>query len=960
MRSTLRTSFPLLIGVASILAWPVAVAAQTGAVTGVVVDAASGRPLLDAQISVPGSGLGVLTNASGRYTIRNVPVGQVTVRVDLIGYSSGQSTVTISAGQTATVNFNLSQDAIALGEIVVTGLGKETERRKLSTSVDVLSAEEISQIPVTSVDQLLQGRVAGATVNAQSAQAGTAALINFRGTSSVFGAQTPVIYVDGVRVDNSQSTAAGTGGEQSSALADLLTSDIERVEITKGGAASTLFGSDAATGVIQIFTKKGRPGEARFTFRSELGWDAPELKYMFDAGLTFPDLVESGETSSTFMKDNFWRTGLSLNEYLAVSGGNEAITYNVSGRIQNDEGVQPKNESTIYAVRGGLQSTVGENFTLNFSGNYTRSQYQRLFNGTAIADPLTTFEVGDAIFFSGTDNLDDALRVFLLPDIDETVDRFIFSGGFNWSITDSWFARLTTGVDYRSNQQRILEPIGFTPGEPTGELTRFDRSFTSFSLDAATGYTWAPAGSIFSNDLTVGVQGFRDDVSVISSTGTTFALPGAPDFDEAADISSFERNTEVFTGGVYVDESLDLWSKLTLSGGVRFDGSTAFGDEVSVETYPKAGISYLISDEDFWPTFGGFLNQMKLRGAYGATGKPPSPFDKDRSFSAISFRGESAPSFDNPGNPDLRPERTSTVEVGFDASLWNNRVGLDLTWYDATTKDALFFVPEQPVTGQGTQLRNVGKIRNRGIEVAWSVQILNMESLAWTLGGTLQTVDNEVTDMGGAADFNVESQKRVALGKPVGAWYVTTPYDSNGDGLLDASEPRFSGSQPTPTKSGSFNTSIRIGQRWSISSLADWAVGHEVMDWGSVWSTFNGIYRREEVEGVSFPLRYNTAGEEVGRFSQSAARSAFIYDGDWFKWRELSVRYQLPDAMAAALRADRGTLYASGRNLWIWSANDLIDPELNGLSGDGLALGGESSITASSPRRFRFGVELVF
>lgn len=973
MKPRRRSFCSLLLGLTALTVLPAAVAAQTGTVTGRVVDAASMRPLLDAQISVPGTGLGVLSNAAGRFTLLNVPVGQVTVRVDLIGYSSQESTVSVTAGQTTNVDFNLAQDAISLEEIVVTGLGKETERRRLSTSVDVLSADEISQIPVTSVDQLLQGRVAGATVNAQSAQAGTAALINFRGTSSVFGAQTPVIYVDGVRVDNSQSTAAGTGGEQSSALADLLTSDIERIEITKGGAASTLFGSDAATGVIQIFTKKGRPGRARFTVRSEMGWDSPELKYMFDAPLTFPDLVESGEASPTFMKDNFWRTGLSLNQYLAVSGGDESITYNVSGRIQNEEGVQPKNESTIYAVRGGLQATVGEDFTLNFSGNYTRSQFQRLFNGTAIADPLTTFEVGDAIAFSGAESLDEALDIFLMPDIDETVDRFLFSGGLNWAVTENWFARLTTGLDHRSNQQRILEPIGFEPGEPTGQLTRYDRSFTSFSLDAATGYTWAPAGSIFSNDLTVGVQGFRDDLSIISSTGTTFALPGAPDFDEAADISSFESNTEVFTGGVYVDESLDLWSKLTLSAGVRFDGSTAFGDEVSVETYPKAGVSYLISDEEFWPTFGGFLNQMKVRGAYGATGKPPSPFDKDRSFSAISFRGESAPGFDNPGNPDLRPERTSTIEVGFDASLWNNRIGLDFTWYDATTTDALFFVPEQPVTGQGTQLRNVGEIRNTGIELAWSVQLLNRSSLAWTIGGTVQTVDNRVTDMGSAAAFNVEAQKRVCGPPidcdplrpgieelPVGAWYVTTPYDSNGDGLADASELRFTGGQPTPTTSGSFNTSIRIGQRWSVSSLADFAVGHEVMDWGSVWSTFNGIYRREEIEGVDFPVRYDTAGEEIGRFSQSAARSGFIYDGDWFKWREVSVRYEMPDAMATALRADRGTLYASGRNLLIWSANDLIDPELNGLSGGGLALGGESSITASSPRRFRFGVELVF
>jgi outer membrane receptor protein involved in Fe transport len=982
------------LGSAILLSSPARASAQaTGTVTGQVTDIASGRPLMDAQLYIPGTGLGVLSNAQGRFNMRNVPVGEVTIRVELLGYASADQTVTVVAGQTTVANFALSQDAIALEEIVVTGLGTETERRKLSTSVDVLSADEISQVPVTSVDQLLQGRVAGATVNAQSAQAGTAALINFRGTSSVFGAQTPVVYVDGVRVDNSQSTAAGTGGEQSSALADLLTSDIDRIEITKGGAASTLYGSDAATGVIQIFTKQGRPGDTRITVRSEVGYDQPELKYMFDMPLTFPSQVQDGEISPTFFEDEFWRTGLATNQYVSASGGNAQMTYNVSGRVQNEEGIQPKNESTIYAVRGGMQATLSDDFSLSFSGNYTRSAFQRLFNGTAIADPLTTFEVGDALFFSGAQDLQEALDIFLMPDIDETVNRFIFSGGFSWDVTDRWFARMTTGLDYRSNSQRVLEPIGFTPGEPTGQLTRFDRTFTSFSVDAATGYRWISGSGDFANDIAVGFQGFRDDVSRFSSTGTTFALPGAPDFDEAADISSFETNTEVFTGGVYVDDSFDMWNRLTLSLGVRLDGSTAFGDEVSFETYPKAGLSYLVSNEDFFPTLGGFLGQFKIRGAYGQTGKPPTPFDKDRSFNATSFRGESAPRFDNPGNPDLKPERTSTVEVGFDASLWNGRVGLDFTWYDATTTDALFFVPEQPTTGQGTQLRNVGEIRNTGIELAWTAQLLNTQDLAWSLGGTFQMVDNRVTDMGTAAAFGVEgSQKRVCGPPldcnedgvvdsgdelPVGAWYVTTPYDSNGDGLPDDTRRMLTGGQPTPDKSGSLSTSIRIGTSWTISSLADFALGHEVFDWGSVWSTFNGIYRHETVQCVPrdqwasggtpgsdceylFPVRYGTDGSEIRRYSQSQARSAFLYDGDWFKWRELSVRYTMPEGWASALRAQRGSLYAAGRNLWIWSANKLIDAELNGISGGGLALGSESSITASSPRRFRFGVELVF
>jgi TonB-linked SusC/RagA family outer membrane protein len=963
MRHILRSSlFLVVLGALAVLSMPGDARAQgTGVIVGQVVDGSSGRPLLDAQVFIPGSGLGVLTNAQGRFNLRNVPAGQQTLRVDIIGYASQERTVSVTSGQTVTADFNLTLNAIALEELVVTGVGRETERRKLATSVSVISAEEISQVPVTSVDQLLQGRVAGASVNAQSAQAGTASLINFRGTSSVFGAQTPVIYVDGVRVDNSQSTAAGTGGEQSSAIADLLTSDIERIEITKGGAASTLYGSDAATGVIQIFTKRGRPGDSRITVRSEYGYDQPELRYMFDTPLTFPSLVEDGETSPTFMQDNFWKTGQATNQYISASGGDDEMTYNVSGRVQNEEGVQPKNESTVYAVRGGLQASLTEDFNLRFTGNYTRSQFQRLFNGTAIADPLTTFEVGDALFFSGAQDLDEALDIFLMPDIDETVNRFIFSGGFDWTVSESVFARLTAGLDYRGNSQRIIEPIGFTPGEPTGQLTRFDRTFTSFSLDAAAGWSWASSDGSFGNDLSVGFQGFRDDVSRFSSTGTTFALPGAPDFDEAADISSFESNTEVFTGGVYIDDSFDMWQKLTVSLGVRLDGSTAFGDDVSFETYPKAGLSYLVSSEDFFPTLGGFIGQLKLRSAYGETGKPPSPFDKDRSFSATSFRGESAPRFDNPGNPDLKPERTSTVELGFDASLWDNRVGLDFTWYDAKTTDALFFVPEQPTTGQGEQLRNVGEIRNTGIELGWSLQVVNRQSFAWALGGTFQMVDNEVTDMGGAAEFGVEgSQKRVAEGKPVGAWYVTTPVDTNGDGLLDGSEREYSGGQPTPDKSGSFNTTISIGTSWTVTSLADFARGHQVFDWGSVWSTFNAIYRRSEIEGVPFPIRHSTSGEELGEYSQSQARSAFLYDGDWFKWRELSIRYTMPDSWAGVVGAERGSLYASGRNLKIWSKNKMIDPELNGLSGGGVALGSESSITASAPRRFRFGVEFVF
>ncbi len=953
---------------AAIVVSPTVLSAQaSGTVAGQVVDASSNRPLADAQVSVPGSGVGTLTNAAGRFLLLNVPAGEIEIRVDLIGYESQSQTLTVSGGASASATFRMAQTAISLDELVVTGVGQATQRRALGTTVDVISAAEIDQAPVQNVAQLLQGRVAGATVNATSSQPGTGSLINFRGVSSVSGAQTPVIYIDGVRVDSDQSTSSGTGGEQSSALADLMVGDIERVEITKGGAASTLYGSDAATGVIQIFTKKGTPGAPRVTARIEQGVELPELKYMFDVGLTFPDEVASGAAPATLLADEYFRNGHTQSYYVGVSGGTAEVTYRVSGRINQSDGTQPKNGSVQYNLSGGMQASLSDRMQVEFSGSYTRSDFERLFNGTAIADPLTTFEVGDALFFSGESTLQGALDMFLRPDLTEEVNRFLVSTGATFEWTDNLTTRVTVGVDNRSNQQRVFQPIGFTPGEVTGELQRFQREFTSVSLNASTSWSIDLAEDITSS-LTVGAQGFRDDESVISATGTGFALPGAEDFGTASDVSAVENNSELFNGGIYVDEQLGFFNKLYVGAGVRIDAGSSFGDQIDYQTYPKLTGAYVISEESFLRGVT-FLNELKLRGAFGKTGKFPAPFLRDRSFDAIPFRGESAPRFDNPGNEDLRPEVTSTTEFGFDAALFGNRLGLSFTYFDAVTTDAFFAVPEQPSTGQGTQLRNVGEITNTGIELAANLTIINRENLAWSVGATYNTVDNEVTDMGGAADFSTadSGQKRVSANKPVGTWWVTVPTDTNGDGLADGSETQFitrpdgSFATPQPDQYGSLNTSVTLWNRLSLSALADWAQGAYVFDWGSVWATFNGIYRRDEIEGVAFPTRFNLDGTERGNYSQSAARTAFLYNGDWFKLREVTARFELPESLLGG-RAARASVFGSIRNVWIKSDTKLIDPELSGVAraGGGIELGGESSITASPPRAFRFGLEFVF
>ncbi len=991
------------LALAVIAAGPAEVAAQAmGAIQGTVVEATTQRPLSGAQLTIVGTRLGTISNDNGRFLLNGVPTGTHTLRVQLIGYGQQERTVTVGAGESITVAFELGQSAIALDEIVVTGQGQARQRRELPTTVDVVNADELARSPAVSLDQALQGRISGATVSATSAQPGTAGLINFRGVSSVFGSQTPVIYVDGVRVDNDMTTSLGTGGEQSSALSDLLASDIERIEVIKGGAASTLYGSDAASGVIQIFTKKGQPGGSRFFARVEQGLDQPELKFMVGTDKIFDGLLPEEELRSDFLRDNFFRTGHVQNYYAGVTGGTSEFTYNVSGRVQDGEGVQPKNDHQLFSLRGGIRANMTENLSLDFTGNYTRTGFGRIYNGTAIADPLTAFEVGDALWLSDASTLDEAMEQFLMPDIDEEVNRFIFGTTLQYRPTDILNTSVTIGLDRRSNLNRIYQPIGWVVASSSGgegAVFRFNRDFNSVSMEASASLAY-PSNDFMSNTLTFGAQGFRDDVTTIFASGLSFALPGAPEVDEAGDISASESNSEVFNGGIFVEDQIGLWDRLFLNAGMRVDANTTFGDDVATKVYPKVGAAYLLSDEPFFADFAGnVFSDLKLRAAYGQTGKFPPPFLRDRTYSAVAFRGSSAPRFDNPGNAELGPEVTSTIEVGLDAAFLENRFGAAVTWFDATTDDALFRVPEQPVTGLGTQVRNVGQINNRGWELEGTAVILNLPSTRWSVRATYNTVDNRITDMGSATPFNIGGTFQRVCGPPndcipgedgvleelpVGAWYVTTPIDTNGDGAPDASQSFFlcsdgsmgfreteSGVEatgcdeyatPYAKNSGSLGTDVTLFERLSLSVLADWATGFYAQDWGSMWATYNGIFRREIVEGdYEFPIRHNLAGEEVGPYGPYAALSEFMMEADFLKLREISASYRIPNQWSAGIGASDARVYGSVRNVAIWSANPLIDGELNGLtSGENLQLGGESSITLSPPRMFRFGVELSF
>ena len=988
MRSMMSKIRTILYGSLAALALsaPSTVAAQSGTVQGQIVDETTGQPLPSAQVSVEGTGLGGLSNQQGRFLILNVPAGQQTVRAVLIGYGPQESTVNVQAGQTAVVEFRLGATALEMEEIVVTGTGRPTERRRLSAEVAVVGADDIAGSAATNVTELLQGRVPGAQINAVSGSPGTAGLMSFRGPSSAIADQTPVIYIDGVRVDNARGIGSDFGGEQSSALADLAVADIDRIEITKGGAASTLYGADAAAGVIQIFTRRGRPGEARFTARVEQGVDMPDTKFIVDMDfacpVTSPACATAREHESwdpDFTKNNILQTTHFQSYYLSAVGGTDRVGYNISGRIQDGEGTQVKTGSTMYNLTSSLQASLTDDLTVDFSGAYLRHHYTRVPNGTSTSGAFTNAEVGDFLNFARAENLEEALAVYHAQDIDEYVDRFTLATTMNYNPADFLDLRGTVGVDKRVSEQRHNEYIEMVASDRNGAISTNARDFTGLTLDFRGTLTYE-VPSLTGTATSFGFQAFREQARTTNVQGAELALPGVREFDAAALITASEGFSEVYNGGFFLLQQAGLANQLFLEAGVRFDGTTAFGSNVSYQAYPKVGLSYDMVSGGIAPEL---FQTLRLRANYGVTGKFPPPFQRDRTFTADPFNGESAPRFDNPGNADLEPERVTTVEAGIDASFWGSRVGVTLTAYRALTTEAIFAVDEQPSTGQGGQLRNIGEIENRGLEASLNVDLIRNAGTIWDMSLTWSAFQNEVKDIGDLPPFQLGTNAgrrefgRIQEGYPIGVRYMSQPIDTNGDGLFDSQERGLvldpeTGEHmtPYPTQTGSLGTSVtlpRLGL--TIRASGDWSFGSTVQDYAAAWSTFNNLPR------IVYPMRYDLEGNELGRYSYSQAMNYFVLDGDFAKIRELSLSYQLPEGVAARIGGSSAQLTLSARNLYTWTRSPqsifsaeeslpvLVDPELAGYAeptDSGLQLGGSQSVVLPPPHQFRIGFQITF
>ena len=1031
------------------------VAQGTGAVTGEIMEAMTQRPLAGAQVHIPGTPFGAVTNASGRYLIPDVPAGPVVVRVQLIGYGTAERAVTIQAGQTVRVDFELRQSAITLDELVVTGAGVATERRKLGNTVAAIDASRIETAPIANVSEILQGREPGVVANLTGGSAGEGSNIRIRGGASISQSNNPIIIVDGVRVDNGGGMGGlEPGGGSPSRLDDIDPATIERIEILKGAAAATLYGTEASNGVIQIFTKSGVAGQPTWRLNVEQGISMyPEERYAPHAG--FARTQEEADRLSAFwgqtirpyevFEVDLWpklfETGRFSSYSLSVSGGGQEMTYFLSGRylsengpFQND-GFGPAVSGMKYVedvnqkkqVTANVAFHPSESLRIRASSMFVDGYIEVPENNNSIYGTISNLinskpERANEANPSGAVPTFGSMREMMYQRSMQAIQRFAGSVGVNYTPLESVSTELTFGVDLINEQNTFHRPFGWnvdglTAESPEGTRAVRDRNQRMFTADARASWTENLTDRIGST-FVVGAQAYYQGNTLSGGTGTKFPGPGLEVIEAAEQQSVFEQRIVQLSAGVFAQEQIGFDDHLFVTLGARYDRHSAFGESSPGALYPKVSVSFIPSDTDWWQAIGP-LSSLRLRAAIGQSGLQPGAFDKLTTFSPLNSASGAGVQPSNLGNPDLKPEVSTEIEVGADLGLFQDRVSLTATYWDRVTRDALIARQYAPSGGfTSPQMDNIGEIRSHGVELGLRGFVVNSPNLSVDLFANAAYLRQEVTDLGGAPPIKLGYFRYgnwIMEGYAPGAFFgpklidSPCPIDQNGDGQPDSLEelmayfsvPRDPSvirvlladedgdgdfldhylGKPTPDWMGSFGGTITFLRNFSVNTLFEWKAGnfyvhnltHEFRR--SHASIGRNIRESAELEAILLNPA-STAEQRVEAARRWATEMAglspqdrlnAIEEADFLRWRELGISYRFPASVIERFRMNSLQLTLSGRNLALWTKYRGVDPEVNVISGRGAGATEENNFLVgiegwnfAIPRRFTISATVGF
>ena len=945
--------------VATLVATPLS-GQQLGSIRGRVVVEGANRPLGAATVSVVGTQIGAQTNDAGEYRLNNVPPGPRQVRVQRLGFAAMTSPVTVVAGETATLDFTIREAPVALEQVVVTATG-DVRRKEIANSMATISAEQIEDAPVANAQQLLAAQTPGVTVLGNSGQPGAGGVIRLRGNNSISQSNNPIIYVDGVRIYNGDTPVVPNARQVVNPFNDIRAEDIERVEVVKGAAATTLYGTEAAGGVIQIFTKRGRVGRPQWTV--ELAGGTNDLNYLDlpgDPTVTYlkkcrgPELfgLNITTTSSTFGQEvpfedvtcpssgKWIRTGAVARSSLSVGGGGDIMQYFMSGNLSSEEGAIDPGVYKTGGFRGNFSFRPWRDLELGLNTSYQRGDQTWVPDGNLANGFFLNVARGTGgNYRSGTGcsstaqicmNNGESLRI----DTKTRTDHYISGFTANYAPIQDWTNRLSIGYDYNGAENRSLIPFGHIRN-PTGTLNEQDWTRKNLSIDLASSYR-KEFGGVWVSNTSVGGQLFQDNLFQTNVTATEFSAPGEPVLTSGA-IRTVPTDTRrrVVNAGLFAQQQVGWRDRAFLTLGLRVDGNSAFGEDFGLQPYPKVGLSYVLSDHEFWPDR---IETFKLRAALGESGKAPGAFDAVRTWDPVAG-DEAKPGFapNQIGNKDLGPETTREFEVGLEASAYAGRYSLDFTYFDTRTQDALIQVRYPPSQGfLERQLENVGEVQNKGIETRLEAGIIRSQRVDWRGRVNYTKIESEAIDLGDEPLISIGVSTEVREGYPVPsvfAYKVLNP-NARADPQI-STEPVFLG--PTfPDQIIGLGTTLTLFERFSLDMLGEFQLGAYNQNWVGYQNANRGNWRpcfAAQRKIIAAMKGDATADDDLTALEQVRCAvdrtvqlsDAWFEKADFFRLRYATLSYRLPPRLLRGMQ--NATLTLSGRNLFYSSDYSGLDPE---------------------------------
>jgi TonB-linked SusC/RagA family outer membrane protein len=995
------------VALALLAALPPALPAQSPQVTGKVTAQENGEALSDVRVIVLGTSIFAITNAQGNFTLRGLSPGNYDVRVLRVGYQEQKKTVAVTAAGGATLNFAMVRTVVQLQAVVTTATG-EQRRVELGNSVASIDAvKRIEESPMQSMGDLLVAKAAGVQVLPNN-MTGGGSRVRIRGTSSISLSNDPIYIIDGIRMtSNSSSTAIGVGGTAPSRVNDLNPEEIENIEIVKGPSAATLYGTDAANGVIVITTRKGRAGRAQWSVFSDYGVirdrnDYPAMHALLgkSPGATTQRkcllkelslntcVLDSAVSLNVFAEDDLTpiKDGNRGQFGAQLQGGTDAIRYFLSGDFENEIGPfgfpefdRPRFAASKIAIRdewerpnalrkgsyrANLNLAATPQLDLSVQAGYTNLR-QRLpqvdnnvnsfwYNG--MVGP--GYRVGPG--YTGKGSLGQELggyAAYTPGDIfqdwtGQRIQRMIGSSSVNWRPT-SWLQnRADVGVDLTSRLDQELCRLSQCADFGTNRQGFSDdqrASIRNFTVNLGSTGSWQ-ALDWLSVKSTGGVQYVNYLFDANRALGEQ--LPPGASTPGAGTIPTAGASTVITkTLGLFIEEAVAIRDRLFLTAAIRTDQNSAFGTNFQRVYYPKGAVSWIMSQESFFPQ-ASWLDEMRVRASYGAAGVQPGPNDADRTFAVntTNIAGTDIAGLRSSqlGNQNLKPERSAEFETGFDLRMFDSRVSVEATYYSKKTKDALVNRIIAPSAGSAatSQLSNLASVRNWGYEGLINAQLVSRRMFGWDITLNGSHMSNELLSLGrDAAGKPIPTigtgTIRQAEGYPLNStWTRRFAWgDANNDKIITPNEVvvdtafRYLGYSQPRLEVAITNGIDLFNRRLRFVALVDRKSGYFVQN-----------------NEQSFLCQQSTSCRATSTLNPSLfeqARAIAVRDGlpstphgyferpDFWRIREVSATYNLPESFTSRwFKVRSASFNLAARNLAVFTDWTGVDPEQNYSQGD--------------------------